>query len=331
MGADRPSWFQAGETIYKGIEDDPFDQKNARLLMTVLTDRRPNKDPYWHCPPAETVPADFYRETIARLIVAKTDEERQRILAGAAPTLAGYDRFTPNITNPVLYDFTVGDMYRFNPDKIVRDPFGPYPASVYQCIEQTLARDEFAGGNGIDLGSGPGDTTRILARRCKQVTAFDLFPFWHEVARARAQEAGIENVDYRVADLGVGIPVADHSVDKVLSNGMTAFIPPENMPRLIGEIARVLKPGGSYFEPEMERNGHWRGEYERRIQFSAKTMAAYLIAEMVTAPHLVGGHYPHSSTDIEKKFRDVGFRVIEYGATEDMRLVGVSTIRFIAP
>lgn len=330
--ADKLGWVRADEAIFQQIETDPLNIANAKLLLSFLSDyRRPKRDPYARYDLPNLVPTASYREIVNQLLEAGTGEERQRLLAGTVPILSGFEETMWHQKPLIWYDVTVGDTYGFHPEKIEKDPFGPYPASVYDCMESTLNRPQFDVGVGIDLGSGPGDTTRILAKHCQKTIALDSFPFWHSVARVRASNEGIANVDYVTADLGNGIPVGDHTVDLVVSNGLTAFIAPEKMPGYISEIARVLRPGGSYFEPEMDKDGYWRKQYLERVQRDPKLMVSHLIGEIVTAPYLINGHYPHSSRTIEDQFRGMGFGIVEYGDVQGGYITGVSTVCFTAP
>ena len=56
-----------------------------------------------------------------------------------------------------------------------------------------------------------------------------------------ASECGLENVEVRNGD-ATRLPIDDHSVDVVISNGVLNLVPEKE--RAVAEIARVLKPGG---------------------------------------------------------------------------------------
>jgi SAM-dependent methyltransferase len=64
-----------------------------------------------------------------------------------------------------------------------------------------------------------------------------------ELARANAGEAGVENVEFRKGYLEE-MPLRDHSVDVVISNCVINLS--GDKPRVIGEAARVLRPGGRF-------------------------------------------------------------------------------------
>ena len=60
-------------------------------------------------------------------------------------------------------------------------------------------------------------------------------------ARKSAAEAGMPQVEIRRGD-ATSLPVSDHSVDVVISNGVLNLVPEKE--RGFAEIIRILKPGG---------------------------------------------------------------------------------------
>ena len=97
-----------------------------------------------------------------------------------------------------------------------------------------------AGLAGLDIGCGEGENTRRLARLGARMTAVDVAPTFIRYAQA-AEAEELLGIDYRVAD-GLALPFADASFDFA-----TAFMSLMDMPghaQAIGEIGRVLRPGG---------------------------------------------------------------------------------------
>lgn len=89
----------------------------------------------------------------------------------------------------------------------------------------------FAGSSLLDLGSGLGGYSRELASRGARVVAVDL-------TQPRVRDAAIRHV--RAS--GDAVPVRDGAVDLVFCASLIEHVPePE---RVLGEIERVLKPGG---------------------------------------------------------------------------------------
>jgi len=73
------------------------------------------------------------------------------------------------------------------------------------------------------------------------VIALDFLPEMLARTAEAAREAGLENVEALEAEMEE-IPLADESVDIVISNGVINLSP--RKARALAECARVLRPGG---------------------------------------------------------------------------------------
>lgn len=100
----------------------------------------------------------------------------------------------------------------------------------------------------LDLGSGGGFDVFQAARRVGskgRAIGVDMTPEMLAKARRNAEtftrSAKLENVEFRLGEIE-HLPVADRSVDVVLSNCVINLSP--DKPQVWREIARVLKPGG---------------------------------------------------------------------------------------
>lgn len=100
----------------------------------------------------------------------------------------------------------------------------------------------------LDLGSGAGFDAFLVARLLEgtgRVIGVDMTPAMLERARANLREfiaaGGPDNLEFRLGEIEA-LPVADASVDRVISNCVINLSP--DKPRVWREIARVLKPGG---------------------------------------------------------------------------------------
>ena len=96
----------------------------------------------------------------------------------------------------------------------------------------------------LDLGSGAGIDCFLASRQVGpsgKVIGVDMTPEMLERARANAERGGFDNVEFRLGELEA-LPVADGSVDVVLSNCVLNLVP--NKARALGEAFRVLRPGG---------------------------------------------------------------------------------------
>lgn len=96
----------------------------------------------------------------------------------------------------------------------------------------------------IDIGSGGGTDCLLAARQVGpsgQVIGIDMTDAMLERARISAQEAGLGNVRFEKAEM-TKLPLADNSVDVVISNGVINLAPDKMA--VFSELWRVLKPGG---------------------------------------------------------------------------------------
>jgi len=96
----------------------------------------------------------------------------------------------------------------------------------------------------LDLGSGGGLDCFLAANKVGKngkVIGVDMTPEMLERARENAQKGGYENVEFRLGEIE-NLPVADNSVDAVISNCVINLSPDKT--RVFQESFRVLKPGG---------------------------------------------------------------------------------------
>jgi SAM-dependent methyltransferase len=107
----------------------------------------------------------------------------------------------------------------------------------------TLGRLE-PGERVVDLGCGAGTDSLVAAQMVGpngHVTSIDMTPQMLDKARAAAAEMGATNIDFVEGEIE-HLPLADGSVDVVISNGVIDLVPDKDA--VFGEIYRVLKPGG---------------------------------------------------------------------------------------
>jgi len=96
----------------------------------------------------------------------------------------------------------------------------------------------------LDLGSGAGFDCFLAASKVGKtgkVIGVDMTPEMIEKARENAQKGGYQNVEFRLGEIE-NIPVADNSVDVVISNCVINLSPDKG--KVFREAFRGLKPGG---------------------------------------------------------------------------------------
>lgn len=95
----------------------------------------------------------------------------------------------------------------------------------------------------VDVGSGTGLLTLAAAATAQKVWAIDVAPAMSEYLRAKAQSAGLENVETVTAS-AVSLPLIDQAADVVVSNYCLHHLRAEEKARALAEMRRVLVPGG---------------------------------------------------------------------------------------
>jgi len=96
----------------------------------------------------------------------------------------------------------------------------------------------------LDLGCGAGFDALLAAQRVGRngrVIGIDLTPEMIAKARHNTSLLRVSNVEFIWGEIE-SLPIADASVDLVISNGVFNLCP--DKPSVLGEVFRVLKPGG---------------------------------------------------------------------------------------
>lgn len=98
----------------------------------------------------------------------------------------------------------------------------------------------------VDLGSGAGNDCFVARHETGaegKVIGIDFTPAMINKARANAEKMGYNNVEFREGDID-NMPINDNIADVIVSNCVLNLVP--NKEKVIGEIFRVLKPGGHF-------------------------------------------------------------------------------------
>ncbi len=107
----------------------------------------------------------------------------------------------------------------------------------------------FAAHTMLDVGCGGGILSEEFARAGYRVTGIDPAPESIWAAREHALASGLE-IDYRTG-VGEELPFSDALFDIVVCCDVLEHV--DDVPRVIGEIARVLRPGGIFFYDTINR------------------------------------------------------------------------------
>ncbi|MBG0564375.1 class I SAM-dependent methyltransferase [Actinoplanes aureus] len=116
---------------------------------------------------------------------------------------------------------------------------------VPKVHEELLDRADVRPGQDVlDIGCGTGNLLIALAERASGVhlNGIDPDPAGLRRARRKARRAGAK-IEFKQAYAG-SLPFPDASLDRVLSSFMLHHLGEEETARAMGEIKRVLRPGG---------------------------------------------------------------------------------------
>lgn len=141
------------------------------------------------------------------------------------------------------------DRAQFVPESM-RDAAGqdsPLPIGHGQTISQpfivafmTQALDLQPGDRVLEIGTGSGYQTAVLARLCGEVYTVELLPELAESARERLERLGFGNIHYRVGDGSAGWPEAA-PFDAIIGTAAPEHLPPA--------LYQQLRPGGRLVLP----------------------------------------------------------------------------------
>lgn len=134
----------------------------------------------------------------------------------------------------------------------------------------------------IDLGSGAGNdcfVARHLTGASGKVIGIDFTPAMVNKARANADQLGYNNVEFREGDIDQ-MPVSDNTADVVVSNCVLNLVP--NKAAVIGDMFRVLKPGGHFSISDIVL----QGDLPEALQHDAQMYAGCVSGAMQKADYL---------------------------------------------
>jgi ArsR family transcriptional regulator len=159
-----------------------------------------------------------------------------------------------------------------------------------------------------DLGCGTGLVTATLSPFVKRVIAVDGSNEMLATARERLGDA--ENVDVRQGELE-SLPITDAALDAALLIMVLHYVP--DVARVLGETARVLKPGGKLLVVDMLP--HDREEFQQQMGHVWLGFSQPQLQRLVTGAGLGCLHYQPLPSDPEAK----GPALFAATATRDQR------------
>ncbi|MGV3719595.1 MAG: ArsR/SmtB family transcription factor [Actinomycetota bacterium] len=174
-------------------------------------------------------------------------------------------------------------------DRLREELFG---RTFHLCALMGLLDESWTVG---DLGCGTGVVTATVAPWVREVIAVDDSAEMLRTARGRLE--GVTNVDLRQGELEA-LPLQESTLDAALLFMVLHYIP--DIPRVLSEVARVLKPGGKLLMVDMlphdreeyqQQMGHvWLGFSEQQVQryLAGAELENGVVRPLATDPEAMG-------------------------------------------
>ena len=177
----------------------------------------------------------------------------------------------------------------------------------------------------LDHACGAGMDLLLAARRVGRrgrVIGVDKTPAMREVAFRAAADAGMSDIVSIRAGFFEQLPVADESVDVVISNGVVNLAPDKS--RVFAEIHRVLRPGGRLYLADVVVQRELKEDVRNSPDLWAACIAGALPEAELALLALTSGLHDPRITERFDCFRDTS---AEAKVARDLR---VQAVNFLA-
>jgi len=149
----------------------------------------------------------------------------------------------------------------------------------------------------LEVAVGPGATLLEIVKRVEKgnvVCGVDLSPKMLEKSHRLLSATGYSNIDLREADARQ-LPFSDSTFDVLFNSYMLDLIPLHDLPVVLDQFKRVLKPGGRLVLVNMSKKEECGRTWWERI---------YMMLPKPLVPYLLGGCRP---VMMESMVKDAGF------------------------
>ena len=148
---------------------------------------------------------------------------------------------------------------------LVWPSFKDYCASARHLVDETVGNGELV----LDVGTGTGILSLLVAERGNPVIGFDLHPKMLARTRKKAMKAARSNGNMSGLELCRGdatvLPFRDGGFDVVMSGFMLVHLSTEQKNAAVAEMFRVLRPGGRL--GLLESRGELTKRYDTKEQW----------------------------------------------------------------
>jgi SAM-dependent methyltransferase len=215
-----------------------------------------------------------------------------------------------------------------------------YPDPYFQRYVTSADRAAFldllpldAASEVLEIGPGLGQFTALMARRARSVHALEVVPGQAEFALTRCRQQGLDNVHVAIGGDDCRLPYRDQAFDLIVLNlvfewcGARLEDEPHEVAqrRLLSEMARVLKPGGSLYLStknryalRLLRGGGDEHQFDLRFGSALPRALSARLLRWRGHPRAMGMLYSHDA--LAAMLRDAGLTGIRsFWAAPEMR------------
>jgi arsenite methyltransferase len=197
------------------------------------------------------------------------------------------------------------------------------------CGLPTQSADIKPGDTVLDLGSGAGNdafVARSLVGERGRVIGVDMTEAMIEKAEKNRTKLGHANVEFRLGEIEA-LPVADDSVDVVISNCVLNLVP--DKAKAYAEVYRVLKPGGHFSISDIVLSG----PIPERMKTVAALYAGCVAGAMVKSEYLfavLGAGFSDIRIDKEREIVIPDAVLAEHLSPEEIRILRLSGTKVLS-
>ncbi|XP_032225431.2 putative methyltransferase-like protein 7A [Nematostella vectensis] len=194
--------------------------------------------------------------------------------------------------------------------------------TMFKGIKETA---EQVGGDVLEIGSGTGNALRMLSLpKGSEFIALDPNPHMEKHFREELDRFPDVKLKAYLVQGGEDLSgIASDSLAVVFVCDVLCSVPEDSLDQLLGEVKRVLKPGGRFYfiEHIADESGTWRRSWQRLLS-----------SQLGVWPRLFGNC--HCDRDTDKAIQMAGFRELEmekaYLSNEEKSLFVRKFMYFIA-